>query len=110
MILLLYILAICIAFVCIIFCIFYILYRWYSFKPDIKINPNDYYVTYKEYVSQKYKANYLKQTRFIQNYPEESNITINIMNNDVGDSSDESSSSSSSSDESSSSSSDESSV
>ena len=65
-------------------------------KPDIKINPNDYYVTYKEYVSQKYKANYLKQTRFIQNYPDESNITINIMNNDVGDSSDESSSSSSS--------------
>ena len=94
MILLLYILAICIAFVCIIFCIFYIIYRWYSFKPDIKNTQNNDNVTYKEYILQKHQANYLKHARFIQNNPDESNVTINIMNEYVDYSSDEISSSS----------------
>jgi hypothetical protein len=67
----LYILVLSIAFLCLIFsmlCIFYGLYRCY-FKSQKKILPKSDYATYREYILDKQKANYLKQTYLIETNP-----------------------------------------
>jgi hypothetical protein len=49
-------------------CIFYGLYRCY-FKSQKKILPKSDYATYREYILDKQKANYLKQTYLIETNP-----------------------------------------
>ena len=71
-------------------CIFYGLYRCY-FKSQKKILPKSDYATYREYILDKQKANYLKQTYLIEKNPVYKN---KITDDDSSISSDDSSSSS----------------
>jgi len=64
----LYLLGICVAFMCLIFVMFYIFYRC-NIKSKKKIIPKNVYDTYNEYILEKCKATYLKQTNIIEKIP-----------------------------------------